>query len=263
LIIDAYSHCGITKFLPVEQVLATMEEAGVERAVLAQHLGDYDCGYLSAVVTQHPHRFAAVFLVDPSSPDALNNLRRGYLTGTFRGIRLTTEWLRNNPEFCLAAIDLGMNLLIYAPDGIGSSVRQILEIVRARPLAKIVISHLGNPRVAGQQLLNGSELFQLAGQPSIYVQLSGLSMFCEYPYEPLEGFISKLIECFGPRHVMWGSNFPVCGDSQAYRRDLALVKLGAWGLDQEGLLWVLGRAAKGVWFDKVQQTLAIDTRIAQ
>jgi L-fuconolactonase len=249
VIIDAYSHCGITKFLPVEKVRATMNEAGVERAVLCQHLDEYDNSYISGIVTQYPEQFAGICLVDPDQPDALNQLRQCHLTGSFRGIRLLAEWLIHKQPFYLEAIDLGMNLVIYAPGGIRDAVPHVLKVIQARPRAKIVISHLGNPKVVEQHLTQGSELFELVGNPSVYVQLSGYSMFCDYPYTPLDGFISEVIRRFDPSRLMWGSNFPVCGDIHSYRRDLALVQSGAWGLDQEGIQWVTGRSARRLWFD--------------
>ena len=41
-IVDAYSHCGISKYRPVENVQDIMRRNGVARAVLVQHLGEYD-----------------------------------------------------------------------------------------------------------------------------------------------------------------------------------------------------------------------------
>ena len=38
VIVDGYAHCGIRKYQPVEVVLDTMAHAGVDRAVLCQHL---------------------------------------------------------------------------------------------------------------------------------------------------------------------------------------------------------------------------------
>jgi len=88
----------------------------------------------------------------------------------------------------------------------------------------------------------------LAKAPNIYIQLSGFGMFCDYPYAPLEELISEVVEEFGPNRLMWGSNFPVCGDRQAYKRDLALVQSGMWGLEPEGVGQVIGGTAQGLWF---------------
>ena len=69
MIVDGYAHCGISKYQPVEVVLETMAQAGVDRAVLCQHLGEVDSSYLAQVVGNRPEQFAAVFLVNPAEPE--------------------------------------------------------------------------------------------------------------------------------------------------------------------------------------------------
>jgi hypothetical protein len=58
VIVDGYAHCGISRYQPVEIVLDTMAQAGVDRAVLCQHLGEYDNSYLAEVVGSRPQQFA-------------------------------------------------------------------------------------------------------------------------------------------------------------------------------------------------------------
>lgn len=252
MIVDAYAHCGKSKYLPVEQVLATMKDVGIARTVLCQHFNDYDNSYLSEVVRQYPDSFTAVCLIDPGGPDALGELKRHQETKMFRGVRLLAEWLGKDSRLWLAAMDLGMNLVVYAPDGIKSAVQDILDAARGCPSAKIIISHLGNPKVVEGRFVDGYDLVALAEAPNVYVQLSGQAMFCEYPYSALDGFIADVVKRFGPGRVMWGSTFPVCGDSRAISKDLALVKAGAWGLDQDGIDSVTGRTAMQVWFSSKQ-----------
>lgn len=248
-IVDAYAHCGISKYLPVGDVLAAMEAAGVEQAVLCQHLGEYDNGYLADVVGQYPGRFAGVCLVNPDLPEGIGQLRKWHATGRFRGLRTLAEWLPRNPALFLEAADLGMNLVVYAPEGIASAAPHVLELIHQRPEARIVVSHLGNPQLDGDRLLHGREILALASSPNIYVQLSGLSMFCEYPHAPLVDFISEVVARFGPARITWGSNFPVCGDQRAYGRDLALARSGAWGLSAKAVQQVTGETARRLWFE--------------
>jgi predicted TIM-barrel fold metal-dependent hydrolase len=249
MIIDAYAHCGISKYLPLPEVLAVMQKADVEKSVLCQHLGEYDNGYLAEVVAQHRDRFAAACLVDPDQPNAVEELRRWNATSCFRGLRLLGDWLARNPGLCLEAIDLGMNLVVYTPEGIAGSMPHILNLVQQRPNARIVLSHLGNPKLENGQLVGSSEILALATEPGIYVQVSGFGMFCDYPYTALTELITQVVRGFGPQRLTWGSNFPVCGDWQAYCRDLALVKSGAWGLEPEGVEWVVAGTAQRLWFD--------------
>ncbi len=248
MIIDGYAHCGISKFLPLEDVLEVTDKAGVDRCLLSQHLGEYDNAYLASVVDLHPERFAAACLVDPDGPEPLEELRRWQATGRFRGLRILAETLETNQPLCLEALRLGMTLLIYAPGGIQKSIPVLCRLLEQRSDGRIVISHLGTPLMEGDQMVSGLELLELASEPSIYVQLSGLSMFCEYPYKPLEGLVSDVIRSFGPQRILWGSNFPVCGDGEAYVRDLQMVLSGSWNLQEEEIEWITHRTAASIWF---------------
>jgi len=81
-IIDGYCHCGLSKYRPIEDVNLVMNRFGVSRAVLVQHLGEYDNSYIGQVITAQPHRFAGVMLVDVNG-----DLSALELAG-FKGVRL-------------------------------------------------------------------------------------------------------------------------------------------------------------------------------
>ena len=247
--IDAYSHCGIAKYSPVEEVLKVMIEAHVNKSVLCQHLGEYDNAYLANVVRQYPLKFAAVCLVNTESPEASEDLRRWHSTGCFRGLRVLTSALESSKSLCLEALDLGMNLVIYGPDGITNFLSVIGSIAQHQHKSQIIISHLGNPILEDDQIVAGQEIFQLASESGILVQLSGLSMFCNYPHEPLTEFIQEMVHRFTPERILWGSNFPVCGDKAAYIRDLNMVVSGPWGLTPQEVEWITVKTAEKVWFD--------------
>ena len=83
--IDAYCHCGISKYLPLEDVLAATDHAGMARAVLVQHIGEYDNRYLAELTAAHPGRFAAVGLVDPAPRDWPQTLVKLNEMGHFAG----------------------------------------------------------------------------------------------------------------------------------------------------------------------------------
>jgi hypothetical protein len=44
-ITDAYAHCGLRKYKPVEALRAIIKENGVSRTVLVAHRGEYDHSY--------------------------------------------------------------------------------------------------------------------------------------------------------------------------------------------------------------------------
>jgi len=247
--IDGYSHCGLSKYRPVEDVLAAMHNAGVDRAVLCQHLGEYDNSYLEEVVANDPATFAAIFLVDPTSPTATADLEKWHPTGQFRGIRLLADWLRDYESLWARAVDLDLTLVLYAPQGAAVAAPSITRFAAAHPSARIVMTHLGNPQLRGGQLVE-TALLQLAGLPGVFVQLSGLGQFCEYPYAELHDFIRAVIREFGAPRIYWGSNYPVCGGEAEYRRDLLQVTGGEWDLTSEQIRWIMAGTAEQLWFPR-------------
>ena len=248
--IDAYCHCGLSKYLPAEDVLAAMDHAGMARAVLVQHIGEYDNRYIAEVTAAHPGRFAAVALVDPAPRDWPQTLVKLNEMGHFAGLRVPTQVVREYPEFTAAACDLGLRLIIDAHQtGLADAIAPLRRLAAAHPAAKMVLSHLGFPRLQQDRVVAGREIMELADIPGVHAQLSGLSMVCAYPYAALDDFVAEAVAAFGPARVMWGSNFPVCGDAAAYKRDRELVRPGAHGLDASGVEQVLETTAARFWFD--------------
>ena len=252
--IDAYAHCGVSKYLPVEQVRSVMDGAGIERAVLCQHLGEYDNTYLESVVRAEPDRFTAVALVDGTAGGWRLELEAVADTGAFRGLRIVDDMLTENPALAEEAASLGLAIVVYAPEGIARAVAPIRRLLAARPSALVEITHLGNPRIEAGEPVGGFELLELAGEPGVVVTLSGLSMFCEYPHSQLDELIAATIAAFGADRLLWGSNFPVGGDGQvSYDRDVDLILTGRWDLDAPAVELVTEDNARRIWFERSDQ----------
>lgn len=247
MLIDGYTHCGLSKYRPIEDVRAVMRAAGVGRAVLCQHLGEYDNTYLARVVADDPATFAAVCLIDPATPRATAELEKWHATGRFRGVRLAAAWLDAHASVWRRAVELDLTLVLYLPEGVGPAARAVRRIAGEDPGARLVVTHLGAPQLRDGRLVE-TELLGLANLPNVFVQLSGLSQYCAYPYHELDGFVQAVIGAYGADRVYWGSNFPVCGDETAYRRDLAQILSGVWQLTAEQTEWITGRTAEQLWF---------------
>jgi L-fuconolactonase len=246
--VDSYAHCGVSKYLPVEAVLTVMEKARVDRAVLVQHLGEFDNRYIERAVTDHPDRFVAVGLVDHRRDDWALVLDRLLESGAFRGIRVPEAALAENPAFCQGVLARSLVPMLDLPAGVGRAPA-VSRLSRQHPDVPMVISHMGYPRVAGNRLLSGDEIVALAGLPSIAVLISGQSMFCRYPYTPLADLRDAVIRAFGPDRVVWGSNFPEMTDEEDYVRDLALIASQPSLSTAGGIDKVMGGTAHRMFFD--------------
>ena len=249
-IIDAYLHCGLRKFRPIEEIEGVMQFAGVSRAVIVQHLGEFDNSYIEGIVRQSSDRFAGVCLVDHTSPDAQKDLARYAASGLFKGVRLTVDTLNTAPAIWHAAANLGMVLVLYAPEGLGNCIDSLRAFLDSHKCCKIVLTHLGNPNVRESPEYGAyRSIFELAGYPGVYYQVSGMKMLCRYPHEPLYPLIAEAARRFGASRLIWGSNYPVVGDQQGYVSDLRLLLDGKLPVPGKAIPAISGGNARILWFE--------------
>jgi predicted TIM-barrel fold metal-dependent hydrolase len=243
-VIDAYCHCGISKYLPVEDVLAMMEHVGIERAVLAQHLGEFDNEYLASVVRRHPELFTAVGLVDAAAPGWRDAVAALGAAGEFRGLRVPRATILDHPEVCRAAADEGLVLVLDMSGGVAECLPAIERLLEGGT-SGIVLSHLGYPYLLdGSRPPDPERVLELAGAHGLYVMLSGHSMWFEPPYAELDAVTRETVAAFSPHAVVWGSNFPVSGDAGRVAADLELLAGGRYGVARE----TLAENADRLWF---------------
>jgi L-fuconolactonase len=250
-IIDAYCHCGLSKYEPIEKVREAMTAAGVSRTVLVQHLGEFDNSYIGSAVESDPQRFAGVLLVDHRQPDAVGTVGKWHSTGHFQGIRLTSQAITESPDLLSTAANLGMIVVLYAPEGIRPIVAKLEEELRLAPFTRLVITHLGNPSLEnGDVAESARDVFRLAKFANIFLQISGMAQFCPFPHDDLRPLIADAFTRFGPTRLLWGSNFPVVGTKEDYAADLHLLLDGKLPIPADAIPKVAGENAQRLWFNR-------------
>lgn len=248
-IIDAYSHCGLKKYEPIEKVEQVLATVGVSRVILVQHMGEFDNSYLGGIAARDPQRFASVCLVDHMSPNAGETLRALATSGHFKGVRFPAEVCSSAPHVFRAAVESGLIIVLFVPDGIAPALPSLLRCMDESPEASLVLTHLGNPRLEdGPKFTDARQAFRLAEYPGVHYQVSGMKMFCPYPHDPLHGLVAGALDAFGTSRVYWGSNYPVVGDVDDYRRDLSLVLDGKLPIPSSAIPDIVGGNARQLWF---------------
>lgn len=249
--VDAYTHCGISKYLPVEDVSATMDHAGVDRAVLAQHLGEYDNSYIRDVVTANPNRYAGVCLVDHQADSVEPILEELAGSASCQGVRWPIAPGVDNHELVDRTLDLGLVVVAYFPESIAACVTTMDRLLEAHPSGNIVVSHLGNPtQQQADPLLEFRQagVFQLLSAAGLVIQLSGMEMTTGFPHAPLHDLVGAMFETVGSTRMTWGSNYPVVGTAEDYRTELQLLLDGRLPIPAEAIPAVAGDNAARLWF---------------
>jgi L-fuconolactonase len=250
-IVDAYAHCGLSKYEPIEKVRAAMAAAGVSRAVLVQHLGEFDNSYIGSAVGSDPQHFAGVLLVDHRQKDAVGTLGKWHSTGHFQGIRLTSQAILESPDLLSTAANLGLIIVLFAPEGIRPIVKTLEKELRLAPFTRLVITHLGNPSFENGDIAESArDVFRLAKFANVFLQISGMAQFCPFPHDDLRPLIADAFTHFGPTRMLWGSNFPVVGSKEDYAADLRLLLDGNLPISAEAVPKVAGENAQRLWFNR-------------
>ncbi len=232
-ITDAYAHCGLRKYRPVADLDAVMDRNGVQRTVIAQHLGEYDNSYIESLVRARPNRFAGVFLVDWNSPGALDAITRWKQTGAFAGIRFPSDSILSHAPLWQWAAQLKLHIVVSAPFP-KPVVDALSHFASHNSRTSIVLTHLGTPLLAGHR--------------NVFVQISGMHKIGKPPYTGLVPQISELRRRFGWARLLYGSNYPVMEKDEIYAAEIDLLRSGKLGIPEKEIPMVMNENALRLWF---------------
>lgn len=251
---------------PVEDLLAVMADAGVERAVLVPLAAEDD--YVARVLTAHPGRFAAVAVADAAAQgrdpraDPVAVLERRRERFPFHAVR--TQWL-GDPVAPLTAspmlpvlehmAETGLVLWTYLEPGQLALLEQLAADV---PELAVVLNHLGfcphdmrvdqHGRPAFDEPFPPGSLdpvLRLAEHPAVRVMFSGqYALSGEMPpYRDLDGIVRALFDGFGPDRMLWASDYPWTRDVPGYETLLELAEQALPGASAADLAAIHGGTA--------------------
>jgi predicted TIM-barrel fold metal-dependent hydrolase len=231
----------------VEQLLAEMDAAGVDRAVLVppSFEGDRNDVCLAAA-RAHPERLAVMGrtpLADPGGRDLLPSWRD---TPGMLGVRLTfsrssaAELQDGTADWIWpAAEDAGVPLMVFAPGQLDA----LAKITERHPGLRLVIDHLGLRTDLRDHEIDPvlDDLVRLARFENVAVKATCLpsNVTDDYPFPSLHPRIERIVGAFGPRRVFWGSDLTRLRCT--YREALTLFTEELGFLSADDLEWIMGR----------------------
>ena len=260
VIVDSHCHASPVWYEPVESLLHQMERNGVEHAILIQMQGQANNDYQFECVRRHPGRFAPVVWIDVAGPDAPRTLERLAGQGA-SGVRLraTTRSPGDDPlAIWRAAERLGL-AVSCAGESDEFASQEFARLVEALPGLTIVIEHLGaanRPDQGAAEEEARRRVFALARYPNLYLKVPGLGEFRRralpvtepFPFErPLPPLLDLAYQSFGPRRLMWGSDYPPVSGREGYRNALQLVMDEFAGKGEEERRLIFGETALSVF----------------
>jgi len=196
-------------------VLADLDDAGVDRAVVVQAVGAYghDNRYARSVVDADPDRLAFVPSVDTDGDDPAVELQVQTALGPVAGVRLfgvhaEPAWLhdrRGRGVWELAA-DQGITIV---PTVFADHLAAVRALVDRVPGALVALDHCAFPDLrSGPPYPDATELFALADAPSVHLKITSLVLLDAARHGGTVPFIERLVDAFGADRLCWGSDHP-------------------------------------------------------
>ena len=123
---------------------------------------------------------------------------------------------------------LGEKGLVYDILIFEKHLPQVIAFVDRHPRQTFVLDHIGKPRIA-EKLLSPwkKNLCALALRENVYCKLSGLvteANWSKWTETDLQPYFDVVVQAFGPRRLMMGSDWPVCLLASSYSRWMQLVR---------------------------------------
>jgi L-fuconolactonase len=104
-----------------------------------------------------------------------------------------------------------------------------LDTVRALPLLRFVIDHIAKPPIASGELEPWASLIAPFGElPNVFCKVSGMVTEADWQkgwtVDDLRPYVDHVLEVFGPKRLLFGSDWPVCLVAGSYGRVIGASK---------------------------------------
>lgn len=240
--------------LTIETLLQKMDETGIDRALLVQTYFTYhfDNRYMIDCALAHPDRFQSVCVIDqlaPNAPDLLTELveKRGV-----RGLRMMgargKNVLGDKRTFPLWERAAALNI----PICIGAKLDELPDVfapIERFANVKVALEHVWGLELGDPPYENLKPLWDLARYPHVYLKTApNNSHAARKGKGSPRQFFGKLVDLFGAKRIMWGSNYPAHWNTYGHIKErLQIMEEDFSFLSAEDRRWIFGEAALSFW----------------
>jgi predicted TIM-barrel fold metal-dependent hydrolase len=242
----------------IEELIAAMDEAGVDKAAIVHSSTTYGFNndYAADAIATDPERFTGVFSVNVTQADAPERMRYWYRRGMTgmriyaRGSTIKEAWLALDDPVTFPAWECADELGISVATnmhGTGPGLEQIKSTLKRFPGVRLVIDHLGRPPVEDGPPYNAAkDYFALADFPNCYLKLtpSGLASVLKGK-ATTDTLVPKLVSVFGADRIAWGSNYP--SSPGTLREIVAASQLATRALSDADRGWIFAKTAQQLY----------------
>ena len=227
----------IRRNFSMEDLRTAIVGTGIEKTVLVQTVTDYaETPEFLALANSDSIVAGVIGWLDIDSPTAhihldsyLNLPGAKYLVG----IRDIAQG-HADPNYLLRSTvvdnvkDLGKKGLTYDLLTKTRELPAAIELVRSAPDVQFVMDHISKPFVASGEMEPWSTLMhELASLPNVVCKVSGMvteANWNNWHSDEFRPFVDFLLDEFGPKRLMFGSDWPVCTLASTYDQVVKLAE---------------------------------------
>ena len=239
-----------------EQMVAAMDEAGVDKAAIVHSSTTYgyDNSYMCDSIATQPKRFTGVGSVDFAAPDASEKIR--YWHGKrVTGLRIFSAGSTmdkqadslDDPKTFKAWETCEALKIPVVTQLRREGLYMLYTLIRRFPNVKIIVDHLMHcPRGDQPPYDRAAFLFELARYPNLYFKLSTNNVrFSKNDGASPETFFPKLVQAIPANRIAWGSNCPASKGTLKEMVDEAKAALSC--LKQSDQDWIFAKTAQSLY----------------
>jgi L-fuconolactonase len=216
----------------------------VEKTILVQASNSVEeTRWLLSLADEHSFIGGVVGWVDLESNEVAAQLDEFIAHPKFKGVRHLVEnepaddWLTQKTVIGglrqLSKRSLSYDLLVHT-----RHLKYAETVVAKCPELRFVIDHMVKPPIASGEIDEWArKLSEIALCPNVWCKLSGLvteADWVNWRVEDLKPYVEKVLECFGPGRMMFGSDWPVCLLAASYERVLEAFETLLVDIDDKG-----------------------------
>lgn len=236
--------------LGYETLRSWMDAAGVDATILVPPPWEGDRNDLSLEAARHyPDRFAVMGRIPIENPASAELLPKWQDQPGMLGIRLNflqeaakrlvTEGAAN--WFWAAAERNDIPVMVLAP----SLLSEFDRIAERHPGLRLILDHMGCDRddIDERVGMKVNEIVAFARHPNVYVKVSAIPCLstASFPFRNIHPYIRRVVETFGPKRCIWGTDLTRFIQKCSYRDSVAMFMEHMDFLSDSDKQWIMGR----------------------
>jgi L-fuconolactonase len=223
-------------FLP-EHLAPLLDRSGVERTVVVQAAPtDTETDFLLDLAQRTPFVAGVVGWTDLESPRAVARIESLAKHGALLGLRPMLQDLPDDEWMLRDSIAPAIEAMTDAGLCFDALVKPrhlpvLLRFLHRYPRLPIVIDHGAKPEIASGRIDDwAAQMYRIAQQTNALCKLSGLATEAgrQWTAATLAPYVDVLLDAFGPRRLMWGSDWPVLHEAYEHDDSAETVPYLAW-----------------------------------